>query len=309
MRNVSLAFRVVALVAVFSVSVIGQQSPSINLPVEPASTPSVITLADAAGHNDFPLFDAMFNNASQREARAYAELHSFWKWSLTDPVGAFYGDELHAKFAAEYPGYADYIATYGIIDSHGRAFYPSSETRSFLLRQAVLGRSPLIASSGERAPRPHVTAVPAGTHTAKLTHNVKVARPAKVLPGRVVDRKPVVEAKPVVVTPAVLAPVVVAAPIVTPTTVAVVTPKVVAAARVVVAPKTIAARPASVASKPDARLGRGLLLILAGLIGLGMLSLMLHAPGEEPVAETQSQAHPLEPSRMIQLEQKPKKTA
>lgn len=320
MRNVSVASRVVALVAVFSVSAIGQQSPSITLPAEAASTQSVVTLAGAASHNDFPLFDAMFNNATRSEATRFAELHSFWKWSLTDPIGAFYGDEMHAKFASEYPGYAEYIAEYGIIDSHGRAFYPSSETRTFLLRQAILGRSPAI-ELGERASRPHVAAVPAGTQIAKVTHKVKpaatvkpAARSAQPRPIRVAHAKPAVLAPAVVPNTVVAAPKVVA-PIVAPTTVAIVTPKVVAAPKaiaapkVAVTPKTAAATPARVAPKTDARLGRGLLLILAGLVGLGMLSLMLHAPSEEPVAETRDQAHPLEPSRMIQLDQKPKKTA
>ena len=71
--------------AVFSVSAVGQLP--VDLPIEPARLPAQMTLADAASHNDFPMFDAMFARAGQREAAAFAELHSFWQWSLTDPVG------------------------------------------------------------------------------------------------------------------------------------------------------------------------------------------------------------------------------
>lgn len=266
MRRVSIAIRVVAVVVVFTVSAIGQQASSVDLPIEPARMVTVMTLGDAARHNDFPAFDAMFATSSKQEAAAYAELHSFWKWSLTDPIGAFYGDEQHAKFAAEYPDYAEYIADFGIIDSHGRAFYPSAETRAFLLRKAELGRTAVVAD-GARASRPHLTAVPAVKEAPK-----KVTRPVI----KVVERP---------------APVVVVIP------------------RPMVA--TVSARDARPLrpGRPlsDARLGRGLLLIIAGLVALGMLSLIFSAPGEEEPAEQQQQ--PLEPMRIIPLEEKPKKTA
>jgi len=272
MRSFSLAVRVVAIVAVFSVSAVGQQptvlidpSTSIDLPVEPVRLQTQMTLGDAARHNDFPLFDAMFNVAPARDASAYAEFHSFWKWSLTDPVGAFYGDDLHARFAAEYPDYANYIADFGIIDSHGRAFYPSAETRTFLLRKAVSGSAAVVAEVKPVV----VKRAKIGRATRQRRADSQSARPAKSRPY-VTQAKPVMVAKPVFVT----------AKAVTPT---------------VVAPKT------------DARFGRGLLLMIAGLVALGMLSLVFSATGEEEA--TRERADPVEPLHVIPLAEKPKKTA
>lgn len=293
MRNFSLAVRVVAIVAVFSVSAVGQQptvliypSTSVDLPIEPARLAVPMTLGDAAKHNDFPMFDAMFAAASAREASAYAELHSFWKWSMTDPVGAFYGDDTHARFAAEYPDYANYIADFGIIDSHGRAFYPSAETRTFLLRKAISGRAAVVAEVKKPARKASSVNVPAsaGTVRAKARTHTAAVKPA---PIKIAASKPVV-ARPVAIRPAVVKPVVIQPVVVKP-----------------VAVKTVAVKataPVPVAPKADTRFGRGLLLMIAGLIALGMLSLVFSASGdEEPVQE---QAEPAEPLRVI-----PKKTA
>jgi hypothetical protein len=296
MRNFSLAVRVVAIVAVFSVSAVGQQptvliypSTSVDLPVEPARLAVPMTLGDAAKHNDFPMFDAMFAAAPAREASAYAELHSFWKWSMTDPVGAFYGDDTHARFAAEYPDYANYIADFGIIDSHGRAFYPSAETRTFLLRKAISGRAAVVAEVKKPAvvrQRKASVWVPAsaGTVRAKARTHTAAVKPA---PIKIAASKPVA-ARPVAIRPAVVKPVAVQPVVVKP-----------------VAVKTVAVKataPIPVAPKTDTRFGRGLLLMIAGLIALGMLSLVFSASGdEEPVQE---QAEPAEPLRVI-----PKKTA
>jgi hypothetical protein len=276
MRSFSLAVRVVAIVAVFTVSAVGQQpavllypSTSIDLPVEPARLLTPMTLSDAAKHNDFPLFDAMFSAASARDASAFAELHSFWKWSMTDPVGAFYGDETHARFAAEYPGYANYIADFGIIDSHGRAFYPSAETRSFLLREAIIGRVAVVA---EVAPKPIAKPV-------RKASSVWV--PASAGTVRAEARTHTEAVKTPVVKTAAARPV------------AIKTVAIVSVPAVNIAP---------VAPKTDARFGRGLLLMIAGLIALGMLSLMFSASGdEEPQHE---QEEPAEPLRVL-----PKKTA
>ncbi len=297
MRKVSLAARVILVVAVCSVSAIGQQSSpavllypatSIDLPVEPARMATPMTLADAAKHNDFPMFDAMFNEASRTEAAPYAELHSFWKWSLTDPVGAFYGDEMHAKFATEYPGYAGYIADFGIIDSHGRAFYPSAETRTFLLRQAALGEGQVPRLAEMARPKPRVERVGSVPPPVKTSSATPTKRPALVPRPDSSTSSLGITAAPL---PVVAAPPVVIAPIVQGQ------------------PRPAPITPRVVARPSDARLGRGLLLIIAGLIGLGMLSVMLHAPSEEPAVESDERSHPLEPRHMIQVDEKPKKTA
>lgn len=273
MRRFGLALRVIAIVAVFSVSAVGQQptvliypSTSIDLPIEPVRLQTPMTLGDAAKHNDFPLFEAMFNAAPPYDASAYAELHSFWKWSMTDPLGAFYGDDTHARLAAEYPDYADYIADFGIIDSHGHAFYPSAETRTFLLRKVALGQRAVVAQAV--APKAHKVAA-VRTARAKARIHTETVR---------------TESKPAVVETVTVAPVLA---------------KPVAVAAKIVTPKPL---PVPVAPKTDSRLGRGLLLMIAGLIALGMLSMVFSASGEEePVRQP---AEPAEPMRIF-----PKKTA
>jgi hypothetical protein len=287
MRSFSLAVRVVAIAVVFTVSAIGQQptvliypSTSIDLPIEPVRLQTPMTLGDAAKHNNFPLFDAMYNAAPAHDASAFAELHSFWKWSMTDPLGAFYGDDVHATLAARYPDYAEYIADFGIIDSHGRAFYPSAETRTFLLNKAISGQRAVVAeaihpSSVERRPPSAVV--------------VRRARARVATPKHVAVAKPAVVVKPVVVAPIVAKPVAVVKPVVI---------KPVA----VMKPAAVVATPLATPKKADARFGRGLLLMIAGLIALGMLSMVFSASGEEePV---QQQAETAEPMRIF-----PKKTA
>ena len=280
MRSFSFAVRVVAIVAVFTVSAVGQQptvliypATSIDLPIEPVRQLTPMTLGDAAKHNDFPLFDAMFNAAPAHDASAFAELHSFWKWSMTDPVGAFYGDDVHAKLAARYPDYANYIADFGIIDSHGRAFYPSAETRTFLLKKAISGQRAVIAEV--LAPRVRKIAVKTEKPRAKARVHTEAIKTVAIKPVAI---KPVV-VKTVAVAPVVAKPVAVAAKV------------------VVLKPQAL-----PVAPKTDARFGRGLLLMIAGLIALGMLSLVFSASGEDELV--QQQAEPAEPMRIF-----PKKTA
>jgi len=141
------------------------------------------------------------------------------------------------------------------------------------LRKAELGQRAVVASVWVPASAGTVRAK-ARTYTAAKKHVVRKA----VAPVVVAANKPVVVAKPVVV---------------------VAKPVVVIAAKKAVTPKP---QPVPVAPKTDARFGRGLLLMIAGLIALGMLSMVFSASGEEePV---QQQAEPAEPMRIF-----PKKTA
>ncbi|HSP17105.1 MAG TPA: hypothetical protein VLV78_20350 [Thermoanaerobaculia bacterium] len=236
MRKVNAAFRVVAFVAVFTVSAAGQQASKIDLPVEPEHTQGELTLADAARTNNYPLFDALYTGAHE-EAPAFAELHRFWKWSLEDPIGAFYGKEAYAQFASRYPGYAAYIAEYAIVDAHGNVFYPSAETRRFLLQQAMNGNVP--------KPRP---VVKVAKTKARVTHRVAAAAPVAV------DARDARRSTEPVAAPA-PAPVV-AAPAPRPT-------------------ETPVTPPANDGS------GRAFALIIAGLVGVGLLTLMLRTPPEE----------------------------
>ncbi len=241
MRKFLLAFSVVALVAVIGVSAIGQQQPPYAIPGTEA------TLTDAARTNNFPLFDALYAQGGDDAAR-FAELHAFWKWSMTDPVGGFYGDEVHAKLAREYPDYAEYIADYGIIDANGRAYYPSAETRVFLLKHVLDGTAPVIRVAQKRP-------------ATKPAHRV-VARFSAPSPRHGV-LKHAAPLKPVVTR-----------------TVATVQPKVVVVPQVVSQQPQPKPEPAPQAPVSDDRLAHGFALIVAGLVAAGMLTLMLHTPKE-----------------------------
>jgi hypothetical protein len=55
----------------------------------------------------------------------------------------------------------------------------------------------------------------------------------------------------------------------------------------------------------DARFARGFALIIAVLIGLGMLTLMLRTPAEEQPKEMDEEVDSMEPMRIIKLERTP----
>ncbi|HET7433939.1 MAG TPA: hypothetical protein VFN10_04405, partial [Thermoanaerobaculia bacterium] len=120
--------------------------PTVFLAVEPIRDFRIPTLGEAARNNDYASFDSLYTTAKERgeNVAAYAALHELWSYQMSSPIGAFYGEELHDRFARAYPGYANFIAEYRIVDSHGSVFYPTAETREFLLERA---------KNNERAPR------------------------------------------------------------------------------------------------------------------------------------------------------------
>ncbi|HEX8254623.1 MAG TPA: hypothetical protein VF846_15880, partial [Thermoanaerobaculia bacterium] len=67
--------------------------------VEPIRTFHGPSLAEAARNNDFATFDALYREAKQRgEAVAQFEtLHQLWTYNVTDPIGAFYGQEMYER--------------------------------------------------------------------------------------------------------------------------------------------------------------------------------------------------------------------
>lgn len=204
------------------------------------------TLESAARANDFATFDALYR---ANPNPAYRTLHELWSYSMTDRVGAFYGREQFERLAREYPGFAEYIEHYKIVDSHGAAFYPASETRAFLLEN----RGVAVASD---APLPHVQ------RPAVKRHAARVAR-AKAAAGVTTAPAP----KPAVVAPT---------PAPTPAEdLALLNAPVVSAP----APVVSAPAPASVPA-PIRETNRGLLLVIIGLIGVGLLALIVRAPKE-----------------------------
>lgn len=124
--------------------------------VEPVRDFRGPTLAEAARANDFISFDALYREARQRgeSVAAYETLHELWVYSVTSPIGAFYGTDMYEQLARAYPGYAQFIEDYSIVDSHGNVFYPTAETREFVLALAMEGRSPRVLMAGDAASKP-----------------------------------------------------------------------------------------------------------------------------------------------------------
>jgi hypothetical protein len=272
---------IVALALITSLSADGRPDRMIDLPVEPQRSPIANTLADAARRHDFPTFDSMYRTAVSRQSvAAFDELHSLWNWAMTDPIGAFYGQARYERYARMFPGYARFIEEYRIVDSNGNSFFPTAETRKFLLEQA-LSRTLVV-------PVPVIQVA----ESIPVTREQAVSESAgqRILP---VASKPVAS-KPVASKPA-PAPVVVApapAPVVVrevvreeaPTLVVIASTKPTTAANE--AKTTIGLAEASPyvsrVTPPPAQnrdgLGRGIFMIIAGLLGVGMLTMMLQTP-------------------------------
>ncbi|MFZ2492052.1 MAG: hypothetical protein WA208_11255, partial [Thermoanaerobaculia bacterium] len=117
------------------------------LPSDPIHVQPTVTLAEAARNNDYATFHSLFLQAREqgRDVSAYATLDEVWTLAVTDPVGAFYGADKLDRLARAYPSLRAYIEQYRIVDGRGHAFYPSSETRTFLLAEAVRGAEPATA--------------------------------------------------------------------------------------------------------------------------------------------------------------------
>ena len=246
-----------------------QQEPVlVALAVEPIREEPAFSLEDAARANDYVTFHALFEQAP---SAAYAPLHELWTHSINDPIGAFYGQEMYERFASRYPEFAAYIAEYKIIDDHGNVFYPTSETRAFLLARAIEGRTvtpsePIRVARAER--RSGFSPTPARTE----------ATPAPPPTRRVRFKK--AEVAPFTPAPVGLKPTLRSAPVPTPMSIPVKpTPAPVVAA-------------AMVPEKPDLA-ARGILLVLIGLVGIGFLALMLRAPGETAHTDEESAASDL----------------
>ena len=293
-----------ALVCVLSLTAIGQEEAlppvkrlavpvaveptlpdfRIDLPVEPlVDAVQPPTLASAAEANDYATFDALYAQAksSGEPVTPYADLHALWTYSVTDPIGAFYGAEMHDRFARVYPGFARYIEEYRIVDQNGRAFYPSAETRRFLLAQ-VTNATPRVALAEVE------TVV---VRPARNVGETPTSQPAR-------RRRSVVKPQPAPAPPVIVAEQPAPAPVQVP-----VPAPVIAEAKPIVqapvpAPAPAPAKPVPTVADESSFTGRGILLLIIGLIGVGVLTVMMRAPKEED-APPQEAAN-VEPIRMPQ---------
>jgi hypothetical protein len=282
---------IVALALMLSVSAAGQPDRVIDLPVEPVRSPITNSLADAARRHDFPTFDSMYRTAvSRTSVAAFEELHSLWTWAMTDPIGAFYGQQRYERYVRMFPHYARFIEEYRIVDSNGNSFFPTAETRRFLLEQALNGapvtRVAAAAAPGVGAVESVASPVPvkvqspdhgpaeAGPYVVPAVEQ-KVAR-AHLLPRAAESQvaKPAhVAAVPQSVVPRTDGPAEASPYVGSPAEARVAKPE-------VVVPQTLVSRADGPGrSAPDrSGLGRGIFLIIAGLLGVGMLTMMIETP-------------------------------
>lgn len=292
-------------------------APMVFLAAEPIRVEQPPTLLQAARANDYATFDAIFRELKARgeSLGTFETLHELWTYSVTDPIGAFYGTELHDRLARVYPGYAAFIDEHRIVDDRGAVFYPTSETRAFLLDRVNERNAPrvLIADAGastsrseratsvrstrtenESAPRAtsgrrasasgrvSSTAAPRTTATTEQTRRQNASSPAGRESGASLAAAPAAQKTSVPQTPVVAEP----TPVVT-------TPPVVEMPAPVVAttPQPGTQQPAQpvdqeltipIPAASDNLASRGILLIVIGLIGIGLLALMLRSP-KQPV--------------------------
>ncbi|HEV7767256.1 MAG TPA: hypothetical protein VGQ76_19800 [Thermoanaerobaculia bacterium] len=298
-------------------------TPQIVLASYPIRADLQPSLVDAVRANDYVTFDTLYR---ANPTPAFATLHELWTYSITDPIGAFYGQEMHDRFARSYPGYTKYIEEFRIVDSNGNVFYPTSETRTFLLDRALDGRSPRVqiadatprAAATPRTTTPRTTtaretrresATPARTPSRRnltpATSSTRTATRSTAAPVTApVAEKPVVTQRPVVQTPVVQTPPVVAETAPAVETPAVETPTVVRA-EPTPAPAPVAEPAVAQPIRPvDNNFGsRGILLLVIGLIGIGLLAMMLRTPREVqptsimPPADNTVTPPPVEPIR------------
>jgi hypothetical protein len=277
--------------------------------VEPLRVEHAPTLAEAARLNDFNTFDALYREAKERgEAVAqYETLHQLWTYAMTNPIGSFYGEEMYERLARVYPGYAEFIDQHRIVDSHGNVFYPTTETRMFVLERALQGRAPRVMVAedlpGPPKPAPVVaTAELAGGLRARRSTSTepKVASPSPAVSSPV-ERRALSPSSPapVVVAETPAAPVVVEAP---PVVAATPAPQPVAVQPVAVPPVPAPLAPAATTPTEKSASSRGILLIIIGLLGVGLLAVMFRTPQETlpPIIDVkpeQKPAAPVEPLR------------
>jgi hypothetical protein len=119
-------------------------------------------LLKASAAEDLPRFDAAVERARtaiesmplgntrnnfRRAIMIGEDVSRVWHFAITDAGGSYYDEErlpfYYDRLVADYRAYARFIAEYAIND-HGLMFYPTRETRAFLLKELenIRRRSP-----------------------------------------------------------------------------------------------------------------------------------------------------------------------
>jgi hypothetical protein len=179
----------------------------------------------------------------QRVLPIYEDLQELWSYAQANAIGAFYDDAslpgMHAHLVSRYRGYAAYIDDFQITSDGGRKFYPTEETRKFLVREAARG-------AGVKGPAPMTASTPArpssgGAPTRVATKHVTSAAPKTAI-------KPPASQPSLSTTPHTARPPKATAPRIAAAT----APKKVEPAPAVAAPRKVASAPAKPAAKPVA---------------------------------------------------------
>jgi hypothetical protein len=299
-------------------------------PVRPTDAqlgPATLALAVAA--NDYAAFERLYAQAVSRgeDLSAYRDIHELWSYAQSDRIGAFYTDELHDRLARRYPQYRSYIEDYRVLDSRGRAYYPTVETRSFLLQQALAEVKPLrpaetrVAAKGSAPLARRHRRMQLSSTSTKPTPPVHTKAAAVVAQRVVAQAKPPVVSVPAPIVAAVTPPVAQAPKPAVVLASAMTTPSAAAVADALKADmQKVAPQPPAAATSPaqsnvqaeSPAPARGLFLIILGLIGIGILTIMLRTPGEKPMTLSLSgnsgaapETKSAEPALPIQASQEP----
>jgi hypothetical protein len=99
------------------------------------------SLVEAARQNDFAAFETLFARETS-PSQATRDLRLVWTFAINDPTGAFFGTEMYDQIAGAHPTFPAYIEEFAVHDRTGNRFYPTAETKKFLIEE--------MANSAER---------------------------------------------------------------------------------------------------------------------------------------------------------------
>jgi hypothetical protein len=127
--------------------------------------------------------------------KVYDDLQSIWDYLFQSPTGAFFDASTdNLSMMKGYPDYQRVIADQTIVDATGTRFYPTRETRDFLVREAAarLKRMGITAAAAKPAP---ATTTPAVVERAPkkvpvVEHPPIRREPASAVAGRSTKPKP-----------------------------------------------------------------------------------------------------------------------
>lgn len=93
-------------------------------------------------------------SASENVIRVYDDLDRIWTYQMETPTGAFFdAASVPGQIMRGYPGFDRAITDQVLVGADGTRFYPTTETREFLVREAAARLKTLGVAVATRAPR------------------------------------------------------------------------------------------------------------------------------------------------------------